>query len=198
MRKNGKVIITCAVTGAIHTPTLSEGLPYTPADIARQAIEAAQAGAAILHLHARDLETGAPTGDPDIFAKFLPEINASSDAVINLTTGGSPDITGEQRLAAALRFTSRPRRVNGLTGSNAGSPFSRHASSSVVMSRPRLRSRMPFVPTSTPTTLILNHLYGIRLPTKFSSPSQLSANELPTHTTRQVSVDQTCILLRKV
>jgi uncharacterized protein (DUF849 family) len=98
-QRSNKVIITCAVTGAIHTPTLSDGLPYTPADIAKQAIDAARAGAAILHLHARD-----PTGNPDVFAQFLPEIHAATDAVINLTTGGSPEMTVEQRLAAALRF----------------------------------------------------------------------------------------------
>lgn len=99
-----KVIITCAVTGAIHTPTLSAGLPYTPADIATQAIDAARAGAAILHLHARNPKDGSPTGDPEVFAQFLPQIHASTDAVINLTTGGSPEMTVEQRLAAALRF----------------------------------------------------------------------------------------------
>lgn len=99
-----KVIITCAVTGAIHTPTLSAGLPYTPADIAAQAIDAARAGAAILHLHARNPKDGSPTGDPEVFAQFLPQIHASTDAVINLTTGGSPEMTVEQRLAAALRF----------------------------------------------------------------------------------------------
>jgi uncharacterized protein (DUF849 family) len=99
-----KVIITCAVTGAIHTPRLSSALPYTPSDIAAQAIDAANAGAAILHLHARNPKDGSPTGDPDVFAQFLPQIHAATDAVINLTTGGSPDMTVEQRLAAALRF----------------------------------------------------------------------------------------------
>jgi uncharacterized protein (DUF849 family) len=101
---SNKVIITCAVTGAIHTPTLSAGLPYTPADIARQAIDAARAGASILHLHARDPRDGSPTGDPEVFAQFLPEIHNATDAVINLTTGGSPEMTVEQRLAASLRF----------------------------------------------------------------------------------------------
>jgi uncharacterized protein (DUF849 family) len=104
MAKSNTVIITCAVTGAIHTPTLSAGLPYKPADIARQAIAAAQAGAAILHLHARNPQDGSPTGDPEIFAQFLPEIHASTDAIINLTTGGSPEMSVEQRLAASLRF----------------------------------------------------------------------------------------------
>jgi len=103
-KPSNKVIITCAVTGAIHTPTLSAGLPYTPADIARQAIDAANAGAAILHLHARNPRDGSPTGDPDVFAQFLPQIHSSTDAVINLTTGGSPEMTVEQRLAASLRF----------------------------------------------------------------------------------------------
>ena len=103
-RPSNKVIITCAVTGAIHTPTLSAGLPFTPADIAEQAIGAANAGAAIVHLHARNPQDGSPTGDPDVFAQFLPQIHASTDAVINLTTGGSPEMTVEQRLAASLRF----------------------------------------------------------------------------------------------
>ncbi len=101
---SNKVIITCAVTGAIHTPTLSDALPFKPADIAQQAIDAARAGAAILHLHARNPADGSPTGDPDVFAQFLPRIHAETDAVINLTTGGSPEMTVEQRLAAALRF----------------------------------------------------------------------------------------------
>ncbi|MBN9461641.1 MAG: 3-keto-5-aminohexanoate cleavage protein [Burkholderiales bacterium] len=103
-RGPNKVIITCAITGAIHTPTLSAALPFKPEDIARQAIDAARAGAAILHLHARDPETGAPTGNPDVFARFLPAIHEETDAVINLTTGGSPEMSVEQRLAAALRF----------------------------------------------------------------------------------------------
>jgi uncharacterized protein (DUF849 family) len=107
-----KVIITCAVTGAIHTPSLSDGLPFTPADIAAQAIAAARAGAAILHLHARDPETGAPTGDPDVFARFLPQIHASCDAVINLTTGGSPEMSADERLAAALRFSPEMCSLN--------------------------------------------------------------------------------------
>jgi uncharacterized protein (DUF849 family) len=99
-----KVIITCAVTGAIHTPSMSPALPLTPQDIATQAVDAAEAGAAILHLHARNPEDGSPTGDPRVFAQFLPAIKERTDAVINLTTGGSPEMTVEDRLAAALRF----------------------------------------------------------------------------------------------
>ncbi|MEP2736549.1 MAG: 3-keto-5-aminohexanoate cleavage protein [Erythrobacter sp.] len=107
-----KVIITCAITGGIHTPTLSEALPYKPADIAKQAIEAAEAGASILHLHARDPETGAPSGSPDVYNQFLPVIKQSSDAVVNITTGGSPDMEPEDRLAAALAFSPEMCSLN--------------------------------------------------------------------------------------
>jgi uncharacterized protein (DUF849 family) len=107
-----KVIITCAITGGIHTPTLSEALPYKPADLASQAIAAAEAGAAILHIHARDPETGAPTGNPEIYRQFLPIIKQSTDAVINLTTGGSPDMTPEDRLAGALAFSPEMCSLN--------------------------------------------------------------------------------------
>ena len=97
---NDKVIITCAVTGSIHTPTMSPHLPVTPDEIAAQAIAAADAGAAILHLHARDPETGRPTADPDVFMQFLPRIKAGCDAVVNITTGGSSLMSLEERLAA--------------------------------------------------------------------------------------------------
>ena len=107
-----KVIITCAITGAIHTPTLSDALPFKPADIARQSVAAAAAGAAILHLHARDPDTGAPTGNPAVFARFLPAIHHETDAVINLTTGGSPDMSPEDRLAAALKFSPEMCSLN--------------------------------------------------------------------------------------
>ena len=95
-----KVIITCAVTGSIHTPTMTEHLPITPNEIAEGAIGAAEAGASILHLHARDPETGRPTPDPDVFMQFLPRIKQSTDAVVNITTGGGPAMTIDERLAA--------------------------------------------------------------------------------------------------
>jgi uncharacterized protein (DUF849 family) len=104
MKKTNKVVISCAITGAIHTPTLSPYLPYKPQDIAQQAIDAAKAGASIVHLHARMPEDGFPTGDPAVFQQFLPMIKAGSDAVINITTGGSLIMSLEMRLAAALRF----------------------------------------------------------------------------------------------
>jgi uncharacterized protein (DUF849 family) len=80
-----KVIITCAVTGGIHTPTMSDALPVTPAQIAEQAIAAAEAGAAILHIHARDPHDGRPTPDPKAFMEFLPRIKQATDAVIDIT-----------------------------------------------------------------------------------------------------------------
>lgn len=102
MAKQRKVIITCAVTGAVHTPTMSPHLPVTPDEIAAGAIGAAEAGAAIIHLHARDPQTGAPTGAPEVFERFLPRIKQASDAVINITTGGGHGMSLEQRIAAAL------------------------------------------------------------------------------------------------
>ncbi len=95
------VIITCAVTGAIHTPSMSSYLPVTPEQIAESAIEAAEAGAAILHLHARDPETGEPKQDPGLFMRFLPRIKQATDAVINVTTGGGLGMSMEERLAPA-------------------------------------------------------------------------------------------------
>lgn len=102
MAKPGKVIITCAVTGSIHTPTMSPYLPITPEQIAEEGIAAAKAGAAILHLHARNPVDGRPTPDPAIFRQFLTRIHAECDAVINITTGGAHTMNLDQRLAAAL------------------------------------------------------------------------------------------------
>jgi uncharacterized protein (DUF849 family) len=99
-----KVIISCAITGAMHTPTMSEALPITPAQIAAQSIAAAGAGAAVIHLHARKPADGEPTGSPEVYLQFLPAIHAQTDAVINLTTGGSPTMSVADRLAAAVRF----------------------------------------------------------------------------------------------
>jgi uncharacterized protein (DUF849 family) len=97
-----KVIISCAVTGSIHTPSMSPHLPLTPQQIAEEAIAAAEAGAAVLHLHARDPQDGSPSFDPAVFRQFLPDIARQTNAVINITTGGSHTMTLEQRLAAAL------------------------------------------------------------------------------------------------
>ena len=99
-----KVIVSCAVTGSIHTPSMTPHLPLTPAQIAASAIAAAEAGAAVVHLHARDPETGRPTPDPDVFARFLPEVAAASDVIINITTGGGHGMTLEERTRAARTF----------------------------------------------------------------------------------------------
>lgn len=97
-----KVIITCAITGSIHTPSMSPHLPITPDQIAADAIAAAEAGAAVIHLHARDPESGKPSPSPDIFGRFLPRIKQSCDAILNITTGGGMGMSMEERLAAAL------------------------------------------------------------------------------------------------
>jgi len=97
-----KVIITCAVTGSIHTPTMTPYLPITPDEIAEGAIGAAEAGASILHLHARDPKDGRPTPDPKVFMQFLPKIKAGTDAIINITTGGGHNMTVQERLALPL------------------------------------------------------------------------------------------------
>ncbi len=107
-----KTIITCAITGAVHTPTMSDALPINPEMIAEQAIAAAKAGAAILHLHARHPETGAPTVDPEHFSEFLPAIRAETDAVINISTGGNPVMTVEERIPAARHYSPEMCSLN--------------------------------------------------------------------------------------
>ncbi|HEY7759847.1 MAG TPA: 3-keto-5-aminohexanoate cleavage protein [Burkholderiales bacterium] len=112
MSEPRKVIITCAVTGAIHTPTMSPHLPVTPEEIAQGAIGAAKAGAAIVHLHAREPKDGRPTQDPEMFKRFLPAIKAASDVVVNLTTGGAPTMSVEERLQPALRLKPEVASLN--------------------------------------------------------------------------------------
>ncbi len=107
-----KVMITCAVTGSIHTPSMSPALPVTPEEIADAAIGAAEAGAAIVHLHARDPKDGRPTQDPDMFQKFLPTIAKSSDVVINITTGGAPTMSVDERLQPALQLKPEVASLN--------------------------------------------------------------------------------------
>lgn len=107
-----KVIITCAVTGSIHTPSMSPHLPITPDEIAEAAIGAAKAGAAVVHLHAREPADGRPTQDPKMFKQFLPKIKAASDVVINLTTGGAPTMSIEDRLQPALQLKPEVASLN--------------------------------------------------------------------------------------
>ncbi|MCG8361061.1 MAG: 3-keto-5-aminohexanoate cleavage protein, partial [Kiloniellales bacterium] len=112
MAKARKVIITCAVTGSIHTPSMSPHLPVTPDEIAQAAIAAAEEGATILHLHAREPEDGRPTQDPEMFRRFLPRIKQSCEAVVNITTGGAPSMTIEQRLQPALQCKPEVASLN--------------------------------------------------------------------------------------
>ena len=107
-----KIIISCAVTGAIHTPSMSEHLPITPEQIATESIAAAEAGAAIIHLHARNPADGQPTPDPEVFMAFLPRIKQSTDAVVNITTGGGLGMTLDERLAAPLRASPEMCSLN--------------------------------------------------------------------------------------
>jgi len=112
MAAKRKVIITCAVTGAIHTPTMSPHLPITPDDITREALAAAEAGASILHLHARNPETGQPDQTPAAFGRFLPRIKQGTNAVINITTGGSPYMKVEERVLPAATFKPEVASLN--------------------------------------------------------------------------------------
>lgn len=112
MAETRKVIITCAVTGSIHTPTMSPHLPITPDEIAEAAIGAAQAGAAVVHLHARMPEDGRPTQDPALFRQFAPKIKAASNVVLNLTTGGAPTMSVEERLQPALQLKPEVASLN--------------------------------------------------------------------------------------
>jgi uncharacterized protein (DUF849 family) len=112
MAANNKVIITCAVTGAIHTPSMSPYLPVTADEIAEAAIGAAEAGAAIVHLHARDEMTGKPDQSPEAFARFLPRIKQSTKAVVNLTTGGAPYMTVQERVKPAEVFKPEVASLN--------------------------------------------------------------------------------------
>ena len=107
-----KVIITCAVTGSIHTPTMSPHLPITPDEIAEASIGAWEAGASIIHLHARDPRDGRPTPDADTFMAFLPRIKQATDAVVNITTGGGHGMTLQERLAAPLRASPEMTSLN--------------------------------------------------------------------------------------
>src|ERR1700756_374856 len=112
MFQQKKVIISCAVTGAIHTPSMSPHLPITAEEIAEASIAAAEAGAAIIHLHARDPVTGKPDQRPEAFLPFLKTIKARSDAIVNLTTGGSPYMTVQERMRPAAELKPEVASMN--------------------------------------------------------------------------------------
>lgn len=111
-KSSRKVIISCAVTGAIHTPSMSPHLPVTPQEIISDSLAAAEAGATILHLHARDPETGKPTQDPEAFRAFLPQLKQATGAVLNLTTGGSPHMTVAERMRPAAELQPEVASLN--------------------------------------------------------------------------------------
>lgn len=110
--QQNKVIVTCAVTGSIHTPSMSPHLPVTASEIEEAAVGAAEAGASIVHLHARHPVDGRPSQDPDLFMKFLPAIRERSNVVINLTTGGAPNMLVEERLQPALKLKPEVASLN--------------------------------------------------------------------------------------
>jgi uncharacterized protein (DUF849 family) len=107
-----RTIISCAVTGSIHTPSMSPHLPITPAQIAEQAVAAVRAGAAVIHLHARDPQTGRPSPDPEHFREAIEALRDQTDAVLNISTGGSSDMTVDQRLAAARHWAPELASLN--------------------------------------------------------------------------------------
>ena len=107
-----KVIVTCAVTGSVHTPSMTPHLPITPTQIATSAVEAAAAGAAILHLHVRDPKDGRPSADPALYFECLEQIKGRTEAVINITTGGSQDMTVEDRIKAPLELSPEMASLN--------------------------------------------------------------------------------------
>lgn len=112
MAKKRKVIITCALTGSIHTPSMSPYLPANSDEIAQAGLEAAEAGAAILHLHARTEDEGRPTQDPDAFRPFMEKLHANTEAVLNITTGGSPAMTVEDRMRPCMTFEPEVASLN--------------------------------------------------------------------------------------
>jgi uncharacterized protein (DUF849 family) len=160
-----KVIITCAVTGSIHTPTMSPYLPVTPAEIAEASIAAAQAGAAIIHLHARIPETGAPSADPEHFMGFLPQIRRECDAVVNISTGGSSLMSLDERLAPARRAEPEMCSLNMGTMNFGIFPLAERYTDWKHDWEPRLLDatrRVPFRNTFEDIELILDDLGGRR------------------------------------
>jgi uncharacterized protein (DUF849 family) len=112
MSSQSKVVITCAITGAIHTPSMSPHLPVTPQEIADAAVEAAEAGAAIVHLHARNPDTGKPDQSTERYAEILPRIRQRSDCIVNITTGGAATMTLEERLRPVATFKPELASLN--------------------------------------------------------------------------------------
>jgi uncharacterized protein (DUF849 family) len=150
MRKADKVIVTCAITGSIHTPSMSPYLPITPRQIAESAIAAADAGAAIIHLHARDPQTGQPSQDPKLFAGILPVIQGRCDAILNVTTGGGLGMSLDERLAAALWAKPELASMNmGSVNFNISSAAERLTTHSRSWEKPYLENTKDFILSNT-------------------------------------------------
>jgi uncharacterized protein (DUF849 family) len=154
VKRADKVIISCAVTGSIHTPSMSPHLPVRPEQIADSAIAAAEAGAAILHLHARDPLLGKPTQDVEIFKQFLPAIKQGCDAIVNITTGGGLGMTLDERLAAAKWASPEIASMNmGSLNFNISAAASRISSFKNEWERPYLEMTKDFILSNTFTQI---------------------------------------------
>ena len=150
MKRTDKVIITCAVTGSIHTPTMSPHLPVTPDEITRDAVAAAEAGAAMLHLHARDPETGKPSPSPEVFKQFLPRIKQQTGAILNITTGGGLGMTLDERLAAAKWAQPEVASMNmGSMNFNISGAAAKYDSFKHDWEKPYLESTKDFILSNT-------------------------------------------------
>lgn len=150
MMRSNKAIITCAITGSIHTPSMSPHLPITPEQIAKEAIAAADAGAAMVHLHARDPQTGRPDQSPELFMQFLPTIKANTDAIINITTGGGLGMTLDQRLAPAKWAKPEIASMNmGSLNFNISGAGSKIAEWKFAWERPYLEGTKDFILSNT-------------------------------------------------
>lgn len=149
-KKSSKVIITCAVTGGIHTPSMSPYLPITPDQIAAESIAAAEAGAAVIHLHARDPKTGKPDQSPALFAEFLPRIKQQTDAILNITTGGGLGMTLDERLAPALWAKPEIASMNmGSFNFNVSGPLAKMTEFQHEWERPYLEMTKDFILSNT-------------------------------------------------
>lgn len=150
MKRADKVIITCAITGSIHTPTMSPHLPLTPDEITAQAVAAAEAGASMLHLHARDPDTGKPSPSPDLFMQFLPRIKQQTGAILNITTGGGLGMTLDERLAAAKRAQPEVASMNmGSMNFNISGAAAKYDSFKHDWERPYLKSTRDLILSNT-------------------------------------------------
>jgi uncharacterized protein (DUF849 family) len=150
MKRSKKVIITCAITGSIHTPTMSPHLPITPDDIVRDSVAAAEAGAAMIHLHARMPENGKPTQDPKMFEQFMSRIKQQTGAILNITTGGGLGMTLDQRLAPAKHFAPEVASMNmGSMNFNIAGSAAKIEKFKYDWERPYLESTTEFIMSNT-------------------------------------------------